>query len=661
VLLVLAIAGVELLLPYLTKMAIDDYILVSAQKVYLPPGEPFARDVHAQYHDLLVPTKEPNTFFIKQKDTDRIDHHQIFRLKQRGWMKDVRYYPASLKNEAVTKLINDRPDLLNISEKSAFIRYDDLAHLPLRDLINLRHADISGVIWIGILFIFLLMIEFACSYSQVYSMEYIGQKVMHDIRLRLCAHIHRLSLHFFESNPVGRLVTRTTNDIQNLEEMFSSIIVDSVKDLFLLLGIMVVMLSLNWRLALTCFILIPIIILTTIFFSIKARDSFREVRSLVAKMNSYIQENFSGITVVKIFNRETENSRRFQQINQDHYFANIRQIVVFAIFMPAVELFSAITIALLIWKGGLLVIGQTISLGVLVAFLSYIQKMFQPIRFLAEKYNIMQSALASAERIFLLLDEDDTIPDSASPLVLPSVKGMVEFKNVIFAYNGTGEPVLNNISFKIDEGETVAVVGPTGAGKTTLLKLLVRFYDVQGGQILLDGVDIRSLDKKFLRSHIGVVMQDSFLFADTVGYNIRLGNMGITDQDIENVVRMVNADRFVRRLSNGFDEVLSEEGSTLSTGERQLICFARVLAFDPRILVLDEATSNIDPGTERLVQEALVKLTKRRTSLIIAHRLSTIQHADRILVLHKGEMKEEGTHHELMQKHGIYYRLYQLQ
>ncbi|MFH0811256.1 MAG: ABC transporter ATP-binding protein [Pseudomonadota bacterium] len=660
VLLILIITGVELVLPYLTKIAIDDYILTTARKILLPPGEPMATTVQTKYQKFLIPTQEPNVFFVREKDSERIDQKLLLQLKKRGWFEKARYYPAPLHREAVKTLINRQPHLIYRSEACAFIPYDHLKAFPIDQLISLRQQDLSGVIWIGVIFIFLLFLEFVCSYSQIYSMEYTGQKIMHDLRIHLCGHLQKLSLHFFDSNPVGKLVTRTTNDIQNLQDMFSSIIVQFLKDFILLLGIMTVMLFLNWRLALVCFILLPIIVVITILVSVKARDAFREVRKLIARINSYIQENFSGILVVKIFNRQIENARRFQQINYDHYLANIRQIIVFAIFMPAIELFSAVAIALVIWKGGSQVISQTISLGVLVAFLSYIQRMFQPIRFLAEKYNIMQSALASAERVFSLLDENDIITDPLAPEIIAPVKGKVEFQNVVFAYD-EGEPVLKNVSFTIKEGETVAVVGPTGAGKTTLIKLLVRFYDAQGGKILLDGVDIRSLEQHFLRSHVGVVMQDSFLFADTIGYNICLGNPHITNKDLEDVARLVNADRFINKLSKGFDEVLSEEGSTLSTGERQLICFARVLAFNPKILVLDEATSNIDPGTERLVQEALVKLTSQRTSLIIAHRLSTIQRADRILVLHKGEIKEEGTHEELMTKKGIYYRLYQLQ
>ena len=660
VILVLVITGVELLLPYLTKVAIDNYIVKNSRKLVLPSQDPIAITTLTTYRSLLIPTHDPQTFFIKENDSNRIDRQHLFRLRQTGLLENTRYYPAALDLPAVQTMIHQEPLLFLTSAKEAFIPYDYLKRLSAQQILNLRERDISGVIRIGVLFVLLLLIDFGCSYTQIYLLEYIGQKVMHNLRLDLLSHLQNLSLRFFEHTPVGRIVTRATNDISNLEDLFSSILIQFFKDVVLLLGIMVVMLLLSWRLALVCFVLLPLVFVLTFYCSLKARDAYREVRRLIARINSYIQENFSGILVVKIFNRANENTRRFEPINTAHYLANIRQIVVFAFFMPGVELLSSLTVALLIWKGGGTVLAQTLSLGILVAFLSYIQKMFQPIRFLAEKYNVLQSALSSAERIFTLLDDKHFVPDPQTPDTVPVVRGAVEFKNVSFAYN-EGEPVLQDVSFQIKEGETVAVVGHTGAGKSTLIKLLVRFYDSQKGEILLDGVNIQSLKKDFLLSNIGVVMQDPFLFAENITYNIRLGNTGISDHEVARIAQAVNADRFIKKLTNNFDEVITEEGSNLSTGERQLLTFARALAFNPKILVLDEATSNIDPETERLIQDALVHLTKQRTSLIIAHRLSTIERADRILVLHKGRIREEGTHAELIAKKGIYYRLYQLQ
>jgi ABC-type multidrug transport system fused ATPase/permease subunit len=449
------------------------------------------------------------------------------------------------------------------------------------------------------------------------------------------------------------------NDIQNVHEMFSSVLIHLFKDILLLIGIIIILLRLNRELALISFSALPVIFVTTLFFSRQARDAFREIRLKIAQMNSFLQENLSGIRVVQLFRREEENGRRFQKINEGHYLANMKQISIYARFVPLVEILSSGAIGLLLWYGGGKVIQETITLGALVAFLSYIRMFFQPIRDLSEKYNILQSAMASLERIFSLLDQEKKILERLSPKKR-EIKGNIEFDRVSFSYNGE-ERVLNEVSFSVHEGETVAIVGVTGAGKTSLLHLLERFYEMEEGSILIDGIDIRERDISQLRSQIGLVMQDTFLFSGDIEENIRLGDQRSDGGRVREVARVVNAERFIQRLPDGYHTKVGEGGEALSAGERQLLAFARALYTNPRILILDEATSHIDPETERLIQDGLAQLLKGRTAIIIAHRLSTIQHSDRIVVLHKGRVREIGTHAELIAQRGLYFRLYQMQ
>jgi ABC-type multidrug transport system fused ATPase/permease subunit len=506
----------------------------------------------------------------------------------------------------------------------------------------------------------LLVLVFLFTLLQINMMEVTSQRVMYDIRMKVLQHLQRLSLSFYDRNPVGRLVTRATNDIAVLHEMFTSIVITILHDVFVLLGVVIVLLRLNWRLALVSFIVLPITAWFTVLFSVRIRDAFREVRVKVARINASLQESISGMRVTQIFRREGESYRRFAGINHENFLAAMRQLKVFAMFMPLMELTSSIAIALVIWYGGGRVAQATISLGTLVAFLTYVQMFFRPLRNLAQQYGTMQQAMASSERIFMLLDTGDEIPDPERPKRPARVAGRIEFENVWFAYN-KDEWVLRDVSFIVEPGETVAIVGATGAGKTSIISLLERFYDIQRGSIRLDGIDIREMEKQFLRSNMGLVMQDVFVFAGDIKGNIRLGNRSISDEDVRRVAEHVNADRFITRLPGGYDDAVHERGSTLSTGQRQLLAFARALAFDPRILILDEATSNIDTETERLIQEALLRLMEGRTSIVIAHRLSTIQHADKILVMHHGKIREVGDHQELLARRGYYYRLYQLQ
>jgi ABC-type multidrug transport system fused ATPase/permease subunit len=461
---------------------------------------------------------------------------------------------------------------------------------------------------------------------------------------------------FFDRHPVGRLVTRVTNDIENLNEMFKSVMVTVLKDFFILTGILVVLFYLNWRLALVSFALIPIIFGLALLFSSMAREAFRELRAKVAKMNAFLQERITGMRIIQLFATEKSQEESFGQMNHENYIAGMKQIRVFAIFMPVMDLFSSFTVALIIWYGGGKVIGEQLSLGSLVAFISYIQMFFRPIRDISEKYNIMQAAMASTERIVEFMDLQEETPEPQSPMKPSKLEGHLEFKNVYFSYN-KNRPVLHDVCFEVKPGEMVAIVGATGAGKTTVVNLVERFYEPREGSILLDDIDIRQRSQHELRSSVGLVMQDVFIFSGSVEDNILLGQDEKGQASLHQAVVQANADRLIQRLPAGFQQEVGEEGSNISAGERQLLSFARALAHDPKLLILDEATSSVDPETERLIQEAIFKMTKRRTTLVVAHRLSTIRSADRILVMHHGRIREQGTHEELVALGGIYHKL----
>ncbi len=655
VLMLVAVAAFEIALPYLTRSAIDDYI-VATSRLIVSDGEGAA--FVERHPDGLMPVDgEPGSYFARTKTLSGYDPREVARASDQGVIRDGFYYLAD--RERAVRAGLDLDDLRTAGSVVA-IPIDSLSGLSPEQVRILRAEDFEGISRIALTIVAMLVLSFTFTLLQINMMELTSQRVMYDIRMRVLGHLQRLSLSFFDKNPVGRLVTRTTNDVQVLHEMFTSIVITLLRDVFVLLGVVIVLLRLNWRLALVSFAVLPFMAWVTVRFSVLIRDAFREVRIKVARINASLQENISGMRVTQIFRREEESCRRFAMINHENYLAAMRQVKTFAMFMPVMELASAIAIALVIWYGGGKVVQSTLSLGTLVAFLSYVQMFFRPLRNLAQQYGTMQQAMASSERIFQLLDNDRIIPDPEEPVTLEHVEGRIAFEDVCFAYV-EGEPVLRNVSFTVEPGETVAIVGATGAGKTSIISLIERFYDIQEGRITLDGVDIRKLSKSDLRRHIGLVMQDVFVFAGDIKGNIRLGNEEIGDEELQRVSRHVNADRFIRRLPGGYEEEVRERGSTLSTGQRQLLAFARALAFDPRILILDEATSNIDTETEALIQDALVRLMEGRTSIVIAHRLSTIQHADKILVMHRGRIREVGTHQELLAKRGYYHTLYQLQ
>ena len=521
-------------------------------------------------------------------------------------------------------------------------------------------GNFAGLTRISVIFAGILLAQFFFRVLQTYLVQWMGQNVMRDLRLEIFSHLQRLPLSFFDRNPVGRLMTRITTDVENLNELLSSGVVAIFGDVFTLAGIVIVMLWMNWRLALVTFTVLPFLTVATFLFRRFVRKAYREIRLRIARINAYLQENITGMVIVQLFNREKRNFEHFRRLNYDYLEAYLRTIFYHAVFFPVVELLSAVALGLILWYGGLRVFSGALTVGALVAFLQYTQRFFRPISDLSEKYNIMQSAMAASERIFKLLEEPEQ-PSFTPPVQhLDRCRGEIEFRHVWFAYSGE-DWVLKDISFRVEPGERVAFVGATGSGKTSIMSLLTRLYEPQRGQILLDGVDIRHVPLEELRRVVGVVPQDVFLFSGSVAENIRLGNRDISEDVVRQVAQALNVDRFVERLPRGFDEEVRERGGILSTGQRQLLAFARALAYDPRVIILDEATSSVDTETERLVQEALEKLMVGRTCLIVAHRLSTVQTADRIIVIHKGKIREQGTHQELLALKGIYYRLYKLQ
>jgi ABC-type multidrug transport system fused ATPase/permease subunit len=657
---VLIIAGLDLIIPYLTKEAIDRYIVVAAREVVLKgDGSPEERRFLDQYGPKFIPEKEKGKYLLPPEALRSMDRKEITLFQKYGLLTENRYYLFIPQNPGQERLLEKHSSLFENSGSQWFISFDRMKELNRKELLVLRGNDVEGVLHIALLVVLILVVNFSMNFAQVYAMELAGQRMMHDLRMKAFSHLQSLPLSFFDRNPVGRLVTRLTNDIQNVHEMFTSVLINLLKDVLLVVGIIFLLLHLNQQLALVSFSVIPLIFVTAVFFSRRARDVFREIRLKIAQMNSFFNENFSGIKVVQLFRREKENRRRFEQINKKYYLANMRQISIYAFFVPLVEILSSGAIGLLLWYGGGRVIQEVMTLGVLVAFLSYIRMFFQPIRDLSEKYNVLQSAMASLERIFSLLDENQRISKPPFPK-MEEIRGNVEFHHVSFSYNGK-DKVLKDVSFSVHQGETVAIVGATGAGKTSLLHLLERFYEVGEGAILVDGIDVRERDLAHLRSQIGLVMQDTFLFAGDIEENIRLGDGRIDERKVREIAHVVNAEKFIRRLPDGYRTKTGEGGQALSAGEKQLLAFARALSINPKILVLDEATSHVDPETERFIQEGLAQLLKGRTAIVIAHRLSTIQHADRIVVLHKGRVRETGTHAELMAQKGIYFRVYRLQ
>jgi len=628
IILVVLITLLDLSLPYITKIAIDRYI---------------------------VPQKES---IVNQSPDSAEDK--------------IRYLKADITDPAIRAIVNKYSGRFEIDESLARISFDNLSQIEKKDLAILRKDDLAGVTFITGIFLAIVIAGFVLNMVQVILMEYTGQMIMHDLRVRLFAHIQSLSVAFFTRNPVGRLVTRVANDIQNMHELFTSVIVFVFKDLFLLTGITVVLLSINLRLALVSFTVIPFVLYASIHFSGQAREAFRILRLKIAEINTRFSETIGGIKVIQLFLQEKRNYLGFKRLNHEHFLAGMRQVHVFAVFMPVIELLGAVAIALVIFYGGSKVLAESISLGALVAFLSYMKMFFRPIRDIAEKYNILQNSMASAERIFLILDSTESLPQSVPAVESGTTSGSkiqrqtlgkiseVSLKNVSFGYV-KGETVLKNVSFSITSGKTLALVGPTGSGKTSIINLIIRFYDPSSGPVLVNGIDIKKIYTPHLRAKMALVMQDSFLFSETIRDNITLGKRDISETALQQILERSNCKAFIDRLPAGLDTVLSEGGASISSGERQLISIARAFARDPDLIILDEATSYIDSETEHKIQGGLFNLMANRTSIIVAHRLSTARGADKIIVLNRGKIVEVGNHSELMQNKGFYFRLNQLQ
>lgn len=629
ILLLMAITVADLARPYLIKIAIDDHMDVFGTEFVAVAPREYPDETHYSYGGKeLVRTDK-----LEQVPEDAVR----YRIDREDGTYEMTITSATNGNTQELR----QP--MNEAEVDEFIEKES-----------------NALIDIGLIYLALIVGSFGLNYIQTILLQWTGQRIIFNIRQQLFTHLQRLSIAFFDRNPVGRLVTRVMNDTEALNEMYSNMLVNLFKDVFILIGIVIVMFQLNTQLAWISLVCIPAVIIVSQIYRYYARAAFRDTRVKLARINATLAENIAGMKVIQIFKREKQMHNEFDETNQEYFKATWRELMTFAVFRPSMEFLSTLALAILLWYGGNKVLDNAIELGVLFAFIAYIQQFFQPINDLSEKYNILQSAMASSERLFQLLDTDDRIVNPDQPKPLPQVRGKVEFRNVWFAYVGE-DWVLKDVSFTIEPGETVAFVGATGAGKSSILSLIARLYDIQQGEILIDGVNIKHVAKEDLRRAIGTVLQDVFLFTGTIRDNIRLANPEITDAKIDESIKYVNADTFINKLPGKLEEPVLERGSTFSAGQRQLLAFARALAFDPAILVLDEATSNIDTETESLIQDALLKLTKNRTTIIVAHRLSTIQHSDKIIVMHKGTVREIGNHQELLAQEGMYYNLYQLQ
>lgn len=639
--LVLIITGLELVRPVLIGNAIDMYI-----EGY---DTPYASVEHSDLYFQGEYLSKENEHALSYSQLVMI-HDEYFYFKGLNKQQSEELYELSQKEM--------KPEMMN--ENQMMIHDMTGTKMSVDDLKVLRKNDFYGIIKIGILYLIVLAFNLVCTFAQTMILQKTGQNIIYTIREELFHHVHSLPLRYFDTHPVGRIVTRITNDVESLHEMYANILIRLFRNSVKIIGLAVVMLSMNVKLALYSFILVPFIAILTYVFKTLSRKVHRQIRTKISMLNTFLSENISGMRLIQIFANEDLKYGEFKEKSKDLYRWNMKQLTIFAVFRPLIYFLSQIALTIILFTGGKSVIEQTITLGILYIFINYISNFFEPIQDLAEQFSTLQNAFASAEKIFTVLDEENTILEQEKPEQLPEIKGKIEFKHVWFAYENE-DYVLKDVSFVIKPGEKVAFVGATGAGKSSILNLIGRYYDIQRGQILIDDVDIKELSIAQIREAIGQMQQDVFIFTGDISSNIRLLNGNIGDDVVIESAKTVNASHFIENLPEKYHEAVSERGSTLSAGQRQLLSFARTLAFNPKILVMDEATANIDTETEVLIQDALESLMKGRTTIMVAHRLSTIQHADNIIVMHKGRIKEQGTHQELLKNDGIYKKLYELQ
>ncbi len=631
----------ELMMPVIMQKTIDGKILVTYSRVEnIELNEEIAGQID------------------KKKTVIELSDYIYFTDKSLGIPAD--YYITELTEEAeLIKLIKEKNSIIDISDEYIIIGIEDLNKLTIKERRIIRNSDINSVKNRGLIYLGLLIGGLLFTFLQVYLMAYTGQKVMEDIRLKLYNHTIRQSLNFLGKTPIGGLVTKITNDVETINEFFTSVATSVLKDFSLVAGVLITLFYLDSRLAFITVLSIPPVFIATFFFRIIARNAYRSVRQAVSNVNTFLSEHISGMDIVQMFGKEEASGEEFNIKNKKLLKANLSEMYVFAVFRPLMNLFTAVSISVIIYFGAGSLLKHALSLGILIAFIDLIQKFYRPIMDFAEKFTILQSAMAGGERIFALMDDIDQIEDKGTETLQTPVKGKIEFKDVSFAYK-ENEPVINNLSFTVSPGEKVAIVGYTGAGKTTIANLITRLWDINSGTILLDGIDIRELKLKNLRETVIPVQQDVFLFSGTIEESIKTG-IDISESEIKKAAELSQAHSFISKMDNGYKSILNERGSNLSTGQRQLLSFARVIAQNPQVIILDEATGNVDTETETLIQKAIEELMKDRTSLVIAHRLSTIRNADKIIVLAKGHLEEMGTHEELLALKGIYYNLYKLQ